>query len=388
MTSELERGVRLDVASFFRGHARDVSLRTAGRPPGCNHHPVDRQFRIGKHMIGRDEPVYVVAEAGANHNRDLGIAAELIDVAAAAGADAVKFQTYSGSRIYSRRTPPISSLQAVSDKPAAEFMEEISLPREWQPRLAAHANQLGIDFFSTPFDHEAVNELDELDVPAIKIASFEIGDLPLIAHAAATGRPLILSTGMATLGEIEEALDAAAKAGGSRVALLQCTSMYPAPARLVNLRAMATIAQAFAVPVGLSDHTIGTSVPIAAAALGAAVIEKHFTLDRSLPGPDHSFAVEPDELTGMIVAIREIEEALGDGRKHGPSPEERDDLYRVARRSLVATRDIAVGTVLTADMLTTKRPGLGIPPRELERVLGRALRVSMAEDDILRWDMI
>lgn len=347
-----------------------------------------RRVVIGERTIGEGAPVYVIAEAGANHNRDFDVAKRLIDTAAAAGADAIKFQTYSGDRIYSKRTPKISSLQAVSEKPAHEVMEEISLPRDWQGLLAEHARSHGIDFFSTPFDHQAVDELHEIGVPVLKIASFEIGDLPLIRRAAATGRPLIISTGMATLGEIEEALDAVAKEDNDQVVLLQCTSMYPAPARLINLRAMATLERAFAVPVGLSDHTTGIAVPIAAAALGAAMIEKHYTLDRSMPGPDHAFSLEPEQLSELVAGVREVREALGDGLKTGPSPEERDDLYRVARRSLVTTRDLPCGTVLERDMLTTKRPGLGIAPRELDRVLGRALKVALAEDDILQWDMI
>jgi len=346
------------------------------------------RFVIGEHPVGPGEPVYVIAEAGSNHNRDLDLAKQLIDAAVEAGADAVKFQTYSGNRIYSRRTPPISSLQAVSDRPAAELMEEISLPRDWQPLLAAYAQEHEIDFFSTPFDHDAVDELDAIGVPAIKIASFEIGDLPLIRRAAATKRPLIISTGMATLGEIEEAIEAAAQAGADRLALLQCTSMYPAPARLINLGAMATMRRAFQVPVGFSDHTTGTAVAIAAAALGAAIIEKHFTLDRSLPGPDHAFSLEPDELRELVQGVREAQAALGDGRKSGPTPEEREDLYVVARRSLVAARSLPAGTTLERDMLTTKRPGLGIAPRELERVLGRRLKVALDEDDILKWDMV
>jgi sialic acid synthase SpsE len=350
--------------------------------------PVRERFEIGDRPIGDGEPTYVIAEAGSNHNRDFGVATALIDAAAEAGADAVKFQTYSGDRIYSRRTPPISSLQAVSDKPAAELLEEISLPREWQSPLAEYARTAGIHFFSTPFDHDAVDELDEVGVPAFKVASFEIGDLPLIRHAARTGKPLIVSTGMATLGEIEEALGAAAESGANEVALLQCTSIYPAPARLINLRAMGTMRQAFQVPVGFSDHTIGISVPIAAAALGAAIIEKHFTLDRSMTGPDHSFSLEPDELTAMVTGIRETEAALGDGHKSGPTPEEREDLYFAARRSLVVTRDLPAGTVLEPDMLTTKRPGFGVAPRDLDRVLGRTLRTAVEEDDILLWEMI
>jgi sialic acid synthase SpsE len=345
-------------------------------------------FDIGGRRIGRDEPVYVIAEAGSNHNRDLAIAKQLVDAAVDAGADAVKFQTYSGNRIYSRRTPPIASLQAVSDKPAAELLEEISLPRHWQPELAAYAAERGIDFFSTPFDHEAVDELDQIGVPVFKIASFEIGDLPLIRCAAATGRPMIISTGMATLGEIEEALDAAAEEGAERVALLQCTSIYPAPPRLINLRAIATLQVAFHVPIGLSDHTTGISVPVAAVATGATIIEKHFTLDRSMVGPDHPFSLEPDELSAMVAGIRDVEAALGDGIKRGPSPEEREEAYVVGRRSLVVTRDLAAGTVLDPTMLTTKRPGVGIAPKYLEVVLGRQLRVPVTEDDILQWEMV
>ena len=346
------------------------------------------EFAIGARPVGGDHPTYVIAEAGSNHNRDLGLARELIDVAADAGADAVKFQTYSGDRIYSRKTPRFEYLAPVTDKPPAELLEDIALPREWQPELAGHARSRGIDFFSTPFDHEAVAELDALDVPVLKIASFEIGDLPLIRAAAATGRPLIVSTGMATLAEVEDALVAAADAGAPAVGLMQCTSIYPAPARLANLRAMDTMRDAFRVPVGLSDHTTGLAVPIASAALGAAFVEKHFTLDRSMEGPDHPFAIEPDELRALVAGIREAHEARGDGRKRGPSPEEREEMYTLARRSLVVTRDLPAGTVLAPDMITTKRPGYGIAPKHLDLVLGRPLRVDVEEDEVLSWEMV
>jgi N,N'-diacetyllegionaminate synthase len=345
------------------------------------------EFRIGARVVGGSEPTYVIAEAGSNHDRDLAKAKALVDAAHAAGADAVKFQTYSGSRLYSRNTPQIASLAAVSDKAPTDLLEDISLPREWQGELAAHAREIGIDFFSTPFDLEAVAELDAVGVPVFKIASFEIGDLGLIRAAAGTGRPLIISTGMATLDEIAEAIDVAVAAGARGLALLQCVSLYPAPADLTNLRAMETMQERFRVPVGLSDHTTGSAVPIAAAALGAAIIEKHFTLDRSSPGPDHSFALEPDELKTLVAAIREAQSALGDGRKTGPAPEEEEN-FRVGRRSLVLTRDLPAGTTLEADMLSTKRPGTGIPPRELDRVLGRSLLSDAHEDDILTWEML
>jgi sialic acid synthase SpsE len=346
------------------------------------------EFRIGDRPVGAGHPTYVIAEAGANHNRDREVALRLIDVAAEAGADAVKFQTYSGERIYSRKTPKFKYLEGISDKSPAELLEEISLPREWQADLASHAADRGIHFFSSPFDHEAVEELDALDVPVLKIASFEIVDLPLIQRAAETGRPLLISTGMATLGEIEEAIAAAAKGGASAVGLMQCTSVYPAPAERANLRAMETMRTAFGVPVGLSDHTEGIAVPTAAAALGAAFVEKHFTLDRTMEGPDHPFAVEPDELTAMVRGIREAAAALGDGRKDGPGPEESEEMYRLARRSLIVTRDLPAGTVLEREMLTVKRPGFGIPPKHLDLVVGRTLSVAVEADDILMWEMI
>lgn len=346
---------------------------------------LQRKFKVGTRAVGDGEPAYVVAEVGANHNRDKAVARELIDVAAYAGADAVKFQTYSGERIYSTKTPRFEYLKPVTDKSPAELLEEISLPREWQPELAAYARERGIDFFSSPFDHEAVDELAALGVPALKIASFEIVDLPLIEKAASTGILLIISTGMATLGEIEDALRAAEGAGATEVGLMQCTSVYPAPVKRANLRAMDTMREAFGVPVGLSDHTEGINVAIAAAARGAAFIEKHFTLDRTMKGPDHPFAIEPDELRAMVKGIHEAEAALGDGRKAGPSPEEAGEMYTNARRSLIVVGDHPEGTVIERRMLTVKRPGFGIPPKHLDLVLGRVFRRAVEHDEILTW---
>ena len=345
-------------------------------------------FEIAGRPVGGGARTYVIAEVGANHNRDLAVATELIDLAAEAGADAVKFQTYSGDSLYSSRTPKFDYLAPISDQSPSELLEEISLPREWQPELAAHARASGIHFFSSPFDEAAIEELVELGAPVLKIASFELVDLGLIRAAAATGTPLLISTGMAVLGEIEEALVAAREAGATKIGLMQCTSLYPAPPALANLRAMETMRRAFRVPVGLSDHTLGTAVPIAAAALGAAFIEKHVTLDRTMKGPDHPFALEPDELRAMIAGIREAEDALGNGRKEGPAEEERKEMYTLARRSLIAARDLAQGTVLEPDMITVKRPGYGIPPKHLEIVLGRPLRVDVERDEILTWDMV
>ena len=343
--------------------------------------------RIGLRQVGDGQPCYVIAEAGANHNRDLGMGKALIDVAADAGADAVKFQTYSAETLYSRHTPRFSYLEGVSDQDTWELIKGIELPREWQGDLAAHAAARGIQFLSTPFDYRAVDELAALGVPAYKIASFEIVDLPLIGYAAAQGRPMIISTGLATYEDIADAVQACAGAGNRDVVLLQCASLYPAPPARMNLRAMATMRAAFNAPVGLSDHSLGIHVAVAAAGLGAAVVEKHFTLDRTLPGPDHPFAVEPSELAEMVRQIREVEAALGDGLKLGPAAEELE-MHEKARRSLVAARAIPAGTVIDRGMIAIKRPGFGIRPKFVDLVVGRVAKVDIGEDVVLTWDML
>jgi N,N'-diacetyllegionaminate synthase len=343
---------------------------------------------IAGHAVGAGAPCYVIAEAGANHNRDIGIARELIDVASEAGADAVKFQVYSGKALYSSKTPRFRYLEGIADKPVAELLEDVALPREWIGGLAGHARERGIQFFATPFDNVAVEELCEAGVPAMKIASFELVDLELIAAAAATGLPLILSCGMASYGEIDDALDAAARAGARQVALLRCASLYPSPPEIMNLRAMRTMRAAFAVPVGLSDHTTGVAVALGARGLGMELLEKHFTLDRTMSGPDHPFAIEPDELRELVAGIRAIEQALGNGVLEGPSELEAQEMYRLARRGLIAARDIPAGTVIEREHLVVKRPGYGIAPKDLEHVVGRIARVDIETDDILTWEMI
>jgi sialic acid synthase SpsE len=343
-------------------------------------------FRIGDTPVGGGARCYVIAEAGANHNRDLGVAKALIDVAAEASADAVKFQTYTGADLYARETPRFTYLD--DPRSPRELLEAIALPREWQPELAAHAAARGIHWFSSPFDHAAVDGLAAMGVPALKIASFELVDLPLIRHAAATGIPLILSTGMATYGEVEDALGAVADGGGREVALLRCASLYPSPPDIMNLKAMATLREAFGVPAGLSDHTTGIAVATGAAALGMEVLEKHFTLDRTMEGPDHPFAVEPDELAAMVRAVRDVEAALGNGRLTGPSEPEAGEMYTLARRSVVAARAIPAGTVLTEAMLTVKRPGYGVRPRDLPLLVGRVARVDIADDAVITWEMV
>ncbi len=345
------------------------------------------RIKIGERWVGEGEPCFVIAEAGANHNRELAMARELIDVAAEAGADAVKFQTYSAETLYSKKTPRFSYLEGVSDKDTWELIKSIELPREWQAELAAYAAKRGIPFMSSPFDHQAVDELAAIGVPAYKIASFEIVDLPLIRHAAAQKRPMILSTGLASYEDIADALATCAAAGNLEVILLQCASLYPAPPRRVNLRAMATLRQAFGVLVGLSDHSLGIHIAVASAALGACVVEKHYTLDCKLSGPDHPFAIEPGELTEMVRQIHEVEAALGDGLKLGPAPEE-EEMYQKARRSLVAARAIGKGTVIDRSMLAIKRPGFGIRPKLMDLVIGRTARIDIEEDTVLTWEML
>lgn len=343
---------------------------------------------IGPRAVGRNHPCYVIAEAGSNHNRDLDTAKCLIDVAVEAGADAVKFQTYTGSDLYSTKTPRFNYLGELGARPIHQVLDDLALPREWQPLLAEHARAQGIEFLSSPFDRQAVDELDALQVAAFKIASFELVDLPLIEYTASKGRPIIFSTGMSTLGEIEDALATARSSGTDQFCLLQCASMYPAPPHIMNLRSMATMRSAFDVPVGLSDHTLGIHIAPAAVALGAELIEKHFTLDRTSPGPDHSFAIEPQELKNLVRHVRAVEEALGDGRKTGPSDEEAEEMYAKARRSLVAACDIPVGTKIVREMLTVKRPGFGIKPRFLDAVVGRETSTDIEADEVIVWEML
>ena len=349
-------------------------------------HAFHSSFEIGGRLVGSGQPAYVIAEAGANHNRDLGMARELIDVAADAGADAVKFQTYTGKDLYSSKTPDFEYLD--DERSPQELLDAIALPREWQAELAEHAAARGIHFFSSPFDREAVDQLAELGIPALKIASFEIVDTPLIEHAAATGIPLIISTGMATYGEIEDALGAVEAGGADRVALLRCASVYPAEPEIMNLRAMETMRRAFGVPVGLSDHTVGISVPTGGAALGMELLEKHFTLSRELEGPDHPFALEPEELRALVKSVREVESALGNGRLEGPSDAESKEMYRLARRSVIAAVDIPAGTVIERPMLAVKRPGYGVKPRDIDLLVGRTARVDIEFDDVISWDMV
>lgn len=327
----------------------------------------------------------VIAEAGVNHNGDIQLARELIDHAAAAGADLVKFQTFSADRLVTR-TARKARYQAEStdaEESQYEMLRKLELTPSMHEELIAHCGRRGIGFFSTGFDLESLDLLAALGLQRFKVPSGELTNLPYLRRIASFGKPLIISTGMASQEETGSAIRALEAAGMSRsqITVLHCTTEYPTPMVDVNLRAMSTIAEAFGVSVGYSDHTVGFEVPIAAVALGASVIEKHFTLDRSLPGPDHKASLEPSELRAMVAAIRNIEVALGDGLKR-PRPSESANA-QIARKSIVASRNIAKGDRFTEENLTVKRPGTGVSPMRWDEVIGRIATRSYARDELI-----
>lgn len=334
--------------------------------------------------IGDGHPCFVIAEIGSNHNHNFDLAKQMIAAAAAAGVDAVKFQTFRASTHYSKHAPGFSYL---NNTDTFKLIETLELNRSWHAPLKEHAESLGLVFLSSPCDSEAIDELNQLGTLLFKVASFDLSDLGLIRHMARTGRPIILSTGMADWMDIQRAVDSCAQEGNKKIVLLQCTSLYPAPAHLSNLRALRVMRDAFGVLTGYSDHTKGDHVCLASVALGACVIEKHFTLDKTLPGPDHAFAIEPEPLKQMMHRLREVEAAMGDGTKTGPRPEELE-MFKKGRRSLHAKTRIAKGDVITPEMLITKRPGLGIPPHQACEVVGRVARTDIAEDQWITWEMI
>ena len=342
-----------------------------------------RKVKIREKDIGNGERCFIIAEAGSNHNGSLEQAKELINVAAEDGANAVKFQIFKAESLYSKYTPEFSYLKG---KNTYELIKSIETPREWIKELAIHCKEKNIDFLASAFDFEAVDTLDKY-VPAFKIASFEVTDLELLKYAAEKGKPMIISTGMANLGEIEDAITTIKSVGNEDIILLHCNSLYPTPVEIVNLKAIETMKVAFKIPIGFSDHTIGIHIPIAAVAMGACVIEKHFTLDRTLPGPDHSFAIEPDELKEMVKCIRDVEKARGSGIKE-KSDLESEEIYVKARRSIHAKIDIPKGAKITRDMLVIKRPGYGIKPKFIDVVIGREAKRDIKEDEWITWVMI
>lgn len=332
-----------------------------------------------------DKPALIIAEAGVNHNGDLDLARRLIDAAAEAGADLVKFQTFNADRLVTTtaRKADYQTRNSDGGETQYEMLRRLELSKEAHHELIAHCEARGIGFFSTGFDVESVDFLASLGQDKFKIPSGEITNLPYLRNMARYGREIILSTGMSTLGDIEAALEALEQAGTprSKITVLHCTTEYPTPMNEVNLRAMQSIGNAFGVRVGYSDHTPGIEVAIAAVALGASVIEKHFTLDRDLPGPDHKASLEPDELKAVVVAIRNIEMALGDGIKRLTPSEIRN--RPIVRKSLVSTRTIMAGEVFCQDNLTVKRPGTGISPMLYDSLLGRAATRTYSANELI-----
>ena len=347
------------------------------------------EIRIGHRTVGRGQPPLVVAEMSGNHNQSLARALEIVEAAARAGAHALKLQTYTAD------TMTLDSSQGdffISDpgslwrgKSLHSLYQEAHTPWDWHEALFRRGRELGMVVFSTPFDETAVDFLESLDAPAYKIASFENTDLPLIRRVAATGKPMIVSTGMATLAEIAELVSTARAAGCRELILLKCTSTYPASPTSCNLRTLPHLRDAFGCEVGLSDHTMGTGVSVAAVALGATLIEKHFTLRRADGGVDSTFSLEPEELAQLVVETERAWQALGEVR-YGPTAPEQKSL--VFRRSIYAVADIAAGEALTSENVRCIRPGAGLPPKFYPLVLGRRARVAIARGTPLSWDLV
>lgn len=343
---------------------------------------------IANRLIGLGHPVYLVAELSANHNGSLERALALIRAAKAAGADAVKIQTYTADTLTMDASGELFTVRGGTPwdgRTLHALYQEAATPWEWHSRLAAEAVEQGLTLFSSPFDATAVDFLETQGAPAYKVASFELVDLPLLRRIAATGKPMIISTGMATLGEIEEAITTAHSSGARDILLLKCTSAYPAPPDEVNLRTLPHLATTFNVPVGLSDHTLGISVPIAAVALGACLIEKHLTLSRADGGVDAVFSLEPAEFRAMAEAIRITEQSLGEVRYTLTAAEERN---RVFRRSLFVVRELRTGEPFTSDHVRSIRPGYGLHPRYLERILGCRAARDIPPGTPLDWSLI
>jgi N-acetylneuraminate synthase len=346
------------------------------------------EIEIRGRQIGKGQPIYLVAEISGNHNQSFDEAVRLVNAAKGSGADAVKLQTYTPDTLTINSDKEyfrVGGGTLWDGRNLYELYGEAYTPWDWQPKLKAVADDLGLHLFSTPFDHTSVEFLEKMNVPAYKIASFEIVDLPLIRLVAQTGKPIIMSTGMATLSEIEEAVGAIREAGNNQLALLKCTSGYPALPEEMNLRTIPHLADAFDVPAGLSDHTLGIGVAVAAMALGACIVEKHFTLSRSIPGPDSAFSLEPDEFKAMVEAIRTVEKALGQVQ-YGVS--ENEAKSRVFRRSLFVVKDTAAGEIFSEDNVRSIRPGHGLAPKYLNDVLGRQAALDIKCGTPLVWNLI
>ncbi|MCH7786212.1 MAG: pseudaminic acid synthase [Chloroflexi bacterium] len=345
-------------------------------------------IEINGRRVGPGYPAYIVAEMSANHNQDFEQAVAIIKAAKDAGADAVKLQTYTPDTLTidcDAADFKIPSGNTWEGQTLYELYGQAYTPWEWHPRLKRVADDFGIELFSAPFDATAVDLLEEMDVSVYKIASFEIVDIPLVQRVARTGKPMIISTGMATLAQIDEAVQAARGEGNDQLILMKCTSAYPAPPQSMNIRTIPHLSQAFGVPSGLSDHSMGTSIAVAAVALGASMIEKHFTLSRDEDGPDSAFSLEPHELRELVGGIRTVESALGDVHYAGTEAESSNKVFR---RSLYVVADVESGETFTERNVRSIRPGYGMPPRYLPDVLGRKAAKGIKRGTAVSWELV
>lgn len=344
-----------------------------------------RTIAINGRIVGNGEPVYVIAEISANHNKSFDEAVRIVRAAKNAGADAIKIQTYTPDTLTincSNEYFRVAEGTIWEGRNLYDLYKDAYTPWEWQPKLKTIANDLGMDLFSTPFDESSVDFLQEMKVPAFKVASFELVDIPLIKYLAKQGKPIIISTGMGTLAEIDEAVSAVREVGCKEFALLKCTSAYPALPEEMNLRTISHLAEAFGCPVGLSDHTLGIAVPIAAVATGACIVEKHLTLSRSVPGPDSAFSLEPNEFKAMVEAIRVTEKALGSVQYRLT---EGEAASRAFRRSLFAVKDIQTGETFSKDNVRSIRPGYGLNPKYFDLFLGQKAACDILRGTPLQW---
>ncbi len=345
-------------------------------------------IKIAGRKIATGLPCFIIAEAGVNHNGSLDTAKQMIDVAVEAGADAVKFQTFKAANLVTAQAPKAEYQQKNTGSSESQYqmLKRLELSAGAHRELLAYCQSQDILFMSTPFDEESADFLAELDIPIFKIPSGEVTNLPFLAYVARKQKPIILSTGMAYLSEVDEAVRVIQQNGCQELVLLHCVSNYPADPAEVNLQAMQTMSHAFQLPVGYSDHTLGNEVALASVAMGASVIEKHFTLDKNLPGPDHRASLEPAALTELVKGIRIVEQALGNGRKQ-PTPSEINTAI-VARKSLVAAQDIGKNTLLSEAMIAIKRPGNGLPPSARPYLIGRRLNEDVSSGTLLSLDML
>lgn len=344
-------------------------------------------LRINRHSIGKGCPVYIVAEMSANHNHDFRRAVRVIEAAKEAGADAVKVQTFTPETITLDCDNKYFRIKGTiwNGSTLYELYKRAYMPWDWHPRLKKVAKEVGVDFFSSPFDNTAVDFLQKLDIPAYKVASSEIIDIGLLKRIALTGKPVIISTGMATLREISTAIESVRSHGNNQIALLKCAAVYPALPEEMNLKGMRALADKFGVAVGLSDHTLGIEIPVAAAALGASIIEKHLTLSKNDYGVDSEFSLLPGEFRYMAQAVRKVERALGQIQFGSFG---REKISRNYRRSLFVVKDIRAKDEITRENVRSIRPGYGLAPAELEKVLGRKARRNLKRGTPLAWDML